>query len=110
MKKIVAITTLIVLVWGCDKKMAPAKTATTATVPVAAPVEETPKSTIIANTVAGKETFTAKCGRCHGLKDPANYTAERWVGLIDWMGPKARLDETEKKNVLAYVQAGAKRV
>jgi hypothetical protein len=52
--------------------------------------------------VAGKEVFKAKCGRCHELKAPENYTAAKWVKIIDWMAPKAKLDASEKENVLAY--------
>jgi cytochrome c2 len=52
--------------------------------------------------VAGKEVFKAKCGRCHELKAPENYTAAKWVKIVDWMAPKAKLDASEKENVLAY--------
>jgi hypothetical protein len=55
-----------------------------------------------AQVVAGKEVFKAKCGRCHDLKAPENYTATKWVKIVDWMAPKAKLDATEKENVLAY--------
>lgn len=52
--------------------------------------------------VAGKEVFKAKCGRCHELKAPENYTAAKWVKIVDWMAPKAKLDASGKENILAY--------
>ena len=65
------------------------------------PEANKPKETL--QVAAGKETFTAKCGRCHELKPAETYTAAKWVKIIDWMAPKAKLDATEKENVLAYV-------
>ena len=44
----------------------------------------------------------------HALHAADEYTAEKWVPLVDAMAPKANLSETEKTNVLAYVKAGAK--
>lgn len=68
-----------------------------------APTAETAKL------MQGQATHNAKCGRCHGLKVTTDYTAERWVSIMQVMATKARLDETEKANVLAYVQANSKK-
>jgi len=62
-----------------------------------------------AQLMQGQATHNAKCGRCHGLKITTDYTAERWVSIMQVMATKARLDETEKANVLAYVQANSKK-
>lgn len=62
-----------------------------------------------ATLIAGQKTFNAKCGRCHGLKVPSEYTDVRWVQIMQVMATKANLDETEKANVLAYVRANAKK-
>jgi mono/diheme cytochrome c family protein len=59
--------------------------------------------------IAGQQTFNAKCGRCHGYKPTTDYTADRWVSIMQVMAPKANLNETEKANVLAYVKANAKK-
>jgi hypothetical protein len=59
--------------------------------------------------VLGQSTFNAKCGRCHGLKVTSDYTAERWVSIMQVMAQKAQLTDTEKENVLAYVKVNAKR-
>jgi hypothetical protein len=57
----------------------------------------------------GQATYNAKCGKCHGLKIASDYTVDRWISVMQIMAPKAKLDETEKENVLAYVKANAKR-
>ena len=57
----------------------------------------------------GQSTFNAKCSRCHGLKVTTNYTADRWVSIMQVMASKANLTEVEKENVLAFVKANAKK-
>jgi cytochrome c5 len=59
--------------------------------------------------VEGKVTYKTKCGKCHDLKDPQAYDAAKWVKIVDWMAPKAKLDATEKVNVLAFVSLYAKK-
>ncbi len=93
MKKILFVFAISVLVWSCSHKTTPSKTETITA----------------SNAVAGKATYVAKCGQCHGLKDPADFTTTQWVPILNNMARKANLDETEKANVLAYVQANAKK-
>jgi mono/diheme cytochrome c family protein len=57
----------------------------------------------------GQSTYNAKCGKCHGLKVTTDFTADRWVSIMQVMASKAHLDDTEKENVLAYVKANAKK-
>ena len=58
---------------------------------------------------AGHALFTAKCGRCHGLKDPAKYTAGGWDVILQKMAKKARLNDEQKQQVTAYLHANAKK-
>jgi len=119
MKKIFTIVALTVFVWSCSHKNTPTSAKTTPTTPPVAvapavvppPAKpETIPPTGDNNAIAqGQTTFTAKCGRCHALKTTTDFTAQRWVGILESMAPKARLDATEKANVLAYVQANAKK-
>lgn len=101
-----------------DMKTAPATAPTTNAAQAATPVANTgetgskvPPATTGADAAikAGQETYNAKCGRCHGLKVTTDYTSDRWISIMQVMAPKARLDDTEKANVLAYVQANAKK-
>lgn len=57
----------------------------------------------------GQTTYNNKCGRCHGLKVTTDYTADRWVSIMQVMATKAQLNDAEKENVLVYVKANAKK-
>ena len=140
MKKLLSIVLLAVFVWGCNKKMTPAKTevpssntgtsnsnigsTNTITTPSTQPstVVSDPKSP---NTLppldvskmsaqekaalAGQSTYNAKCNRCHGYKVTFDYTVDRWISIMQVMAVKANLTDIEKENVLAYVEANAKK-
>lgn len=111
MKQLLFACTLAALVAACAHKATPT-TSTPAT--SSAPTNSTTpaNSTAGANAAtieAGHQVYNAKCGRCHGLKDPAHYTAERWVPILKSMAPKAHLSEEETAQVAAYVQSNAKK-
>jgi mono/diheme cytochrome c family protein len=107
-----------VLVWGCAKKVTPVGSTNGGSSNTAAVVNTTsgvvvPVSAdpVIAKSseMLGQQTYTAKCGRCHGLKVTTDYTADRWIGIMESMAPKAHLDAAEKENVLVYVKTNAKK-
>lgn len=133
MKKILSAVALMILVWGCAKKITPANTATgsnapaTAQMPVdyntgagtqppvensgtfgtkVAPKERSAEETTI---LAGQNIYNAKCGRCHGLKVTTDFTAEHWASILAVMAPRAALTDVEKENVYAYVKANSKK-
>lgn len=113
MKKIsVSLLILTGVVFGCAKKTVPTTTTETPVAKVDTVVVVTPSTEVTAPTAemiaAGKSTYEASCKRCHGLHNPNEYTASRWIGIVSWMAPKVPLKDDEKKNVLAYVQANAK--
>jgi cytochrome c5 len=132
MKKTIVIFLTAFALYSCTKKMTPTTSVNNAEVkvnnppqPAAPPLTEVPPPmpTVTAEVkpiveptakketleiIAGKETFKAKCGRCHDLKPAETYTATKWVKIIDWMAPKANLNASEKENVLAYVSFYAK--
>ena len=95
-------------IFGCAKKTTPTGSADnkaagetkTTTVTKVTTTTVTSESSM---SIAGHSTFEAKCGRCHGLKEPSKYTVTEWVPILNKMAVKARLDSTEKANVLAYV-------
>ena len=131
MKKILSAFVLMVLVWGCAKKITPANTNVTSapskteTAPAESSnkgegVEPTnpeagtltaPKETEVdaAAVAAGQSIYKAKCGTCHALKSTGDFTAQRWIGIMDAMAPNARLTDIEKANVYTYVKANAKK-
>jgi cytochrome c5 len=110
MKYTIAILVASIIIWGCNKKMTPAAPAA----PVVN-VDSINNAKIAAEAKAAKmikmggATFTAKCGRCHELKKVDNYSVSDWEPILASMAIKAKLDETEKANVLAYVNANARK-
>jgi len=57
----------------------------------------------------GKTVFDSSCGKCHGLPEAADHTADQWAKIIAHMSPKAKLTEEETNWVLAYVKTNAKK-
>lgn len=138
MKKILSGVIVIILVWGCAKKINPStsqttssnnqpvaantnvnkKTETTTTTTVILPPVENPgtkdtkdepvKIPDATSVIAGQATYNVKCVRCHELKITNNYTADRWTVILAIMAPRAYLTDAEKANVYAYVKANAK--
>ena len=111
MKKFFLAGFIVLAIGACSKKLTPAKTTSTDSNTTTTPATRSVETKTVASAeviAAGKTTYEAKCGRCHALHAADEYTAEKWVPLVDAMAPKANLSETEKTNVLAYVKAGAK--
>lgn len=122
---VVGLSAIIFLANACSPKVAPTvataevKPEAGTSIPLPIPQEKnTPtdsvKTELLANRInapliaAGKKVYESSCNRCHGLFSPNEFTQERWVGLVNWMAPKARLSDEEKAQVLAYVQRNAK--
>lgn len=51
----------------------------------------------------GHDLYTARCGTCHNLPDPAAHSAEKWPHLVDWMKDRAHLDSTQASKVLGWI-------
>jgi cytochrome c553 len=114
MKKTFTVIALTILVWGCAKKVTTAASTSggsSNTAVVNTSTDAVSAAPVIAKSseMLGQQTYIAKCGRCHGLKVTTDYTADRWVGIMESMAPKAHLDATEKENVLVYVKTNAKK-
>ncbi|MEJ7611898.1 MAG: cytochrome c [Ferruginibacter sp.] len=100
----------VCIIYSCAKKMTPTATAVpgqTVKPPADMPKEAVKKMEGPAE-VAGKQIYTTKCARCHGLKNVEEWTVQEWIPILDRMAPKAGLDASEKANVAAYVNFHAK--
>ncbi|HEV7782459.1 MAG TPA: hypothetical protein VGO58_14390 [Chitinophagaceae bacterium] len=104
MKKIFySIITLGILAMACNKKVLPVITERKTDPP-------SPQKTILNITpdlARGKMIFTNRCGRCHDLPKPEQYTSERWKGILSYMNPRAGLNEEQGVHITAYLQANA---
>ncbi len=105
MKKITFVIFLIVLAIACQRKSVPVITErksepeNTKTLPAS--------TTIAPDTLIGKTVFVNRCGKCHGLPDPNQFTAKRWDAILLSMMPKARLNNEQEIHVTAYVMTNA---
>lgn len=91
---------VLIVLAACSKKTVPTSTQ--------APAMDKPVSTTTDLAVSGKQIFEAKCGRCHALKNPSEYTSQEWRPIMNSMADKAKLTTTEKTAVLTYVMQEAK--
>jgi cytochrome c5 len=106
MKKAITIITFSLLVFACSRKTV----STSSTVPATTTSSTTEASPESAGLNAhallveqGKGIYTTKCSKCHATKDVTAYTTTRWDGILQKMIPKAKLNESEAKQVTAYV-------
>src|SRR4051812_30852492 len=86
-----------VMLWGCMKGIAPTDTAKVNEVMAKYP--DSP----------GKTIYLSHCAKCHKYQLPEFHTTDQWVGIINKMAPKAKLDTDQKAAVLAFVQQSAKK-
>ncbi len=95
-----------------NDKTAAEKTAVTDTVSKVTPAADMSPVAGMSNEaqIANGETiFKTKCTKCHGLKNTADYTSDRWDSILKTMIPRAKLDGTEQYEVLAYIKANCKK-
>lgn len=108
MKKIIVVgITFLLVSMACHRKTVPA--VADGTVQPAAPVIPAAPVFATADLEAGKNIYETKCARCHAVKPVEDYTADRWVGILRSMVPKAKLDSVQRAQLTAYVNTHAKK-
>jgi len=63
----------------------------------------------IVSVAEGEKTYKTSCGKCHELVNPADFSQKEWIPIMRSMARKAKLDESQKANVTAYVNSLAKK-
>lgn len=53
----------------------------------------------------GRALFITRCQRCHDLPDRRAYSDERWPKILGSMGPRAKLDPVQHRQVLQFIVA-----
>jgi len=106
-KYIYTLSLLGVIVYSCKTQ----STAPTATTPAVSAPSATPMASLTKEEMLkkGEDLFNLKCGRCHGLPSPADFTEADWKPIIAAMAPKAKLNADQTNWVLAYVNANSKK-
>jgi cytochrome c5 len=105
MKKLIYTTASIFLLFSCSHKTVGTTVETKPSAPASAPVVAS--KTSVAD---GEKIYQTSCGRCHDLKNPNEYTVNEWRPIMNRMAPKARLNDDQKNNVLAFLIQNAKPV
>lgn len=88
MKKIFAASIVLILAASCTPK---------------ATVTNEPIKTSTAQLLQGKTIFENSCGKCHKLPEPTAFTSVQWVGIMNSMAPKAKLNDEQHQWVYDYV-------
>jgi hypothetical protein len=109
MQKTIVVLSILTGIIGCHKKSMPVITERKYEAPKTTVTSYPPTGTIAPDTTAGKIDFTNCCGKCHGLPEPLQYTAQRWDGILSYMIPRARLSNEQAVHVTAYVKANAQK-
>lgn len=107
MKKLILllIVTAIIII-ACNKKAVPVITERR-TQPTKSFTSDPSLSIVIPDTSIGKTVFINRCGKCHGLPEPNQFTSKRWNGILSYMIPRARLTDEQGIHVTAYLKATA---
>jgi hypothetical protein len=58
----------------------------------------------------GRDLFVLRCAGCHNLPQPVAKTPEEWAGVVEEMGPGAKLGPAERELVLRYLSAASERL
>lgn len=59
--------------------------------------------------LVGKSLMETKCGKCHVLFEPTDFTAQDWEQILKSMIPKARLTGRDAELVKEYIIRNAKK-
>lgn len=51
----------------------------------------------------GRETYVKNCSGCHQLFAPSKYNNSEWKKKLDWMQPKAKITDVQKKLIYEYL-------
>lgn len=79
---------LIIVTISCTPKNIPAAETQTVTVDQLA---------------QGKTIYENSCGKCHELPNPTDHSSVDWVGIMNAMAPKAKLNDEQHQLVYDYV-------
>lgn len=52
-----------------------------------------------------RNLYVTRCGSCHSLNDPRDYTAQEWPDWMRKMARKAKLTSAQERSLLVFVLA-----
>ena len=90
--------TLLAWFVGCETTAPPVLTPEIA-------VAGTRRDVLASTLKAGREVFTTKCVTCHVAQPIPKYSVSEWRGIVGKMAGRAKLSETDRAELLAYLTA-----
>ncbi len=70
--------------------------------------EETPVTVNEGDFIQGAATWANTCGRCHGVRDPNEFTDKEWKVVVSHMRIRAGLTGKEARDVLKFLELSNK--
>jgi hypothetical protein len=59
--------------------------------------------------VSGKTLYEQKCGQCHPLFSPKDFTFDKWKQTLVVMRERAQLTNSQYNSIVSYLKANAKK-
>lgn len=99
--KFIVFSVLVVFIWGCASK----KTVETITSPPNVSAVATNEVVGVALPLDGKGLYENNCGKCHGLYNPKDFSAEQWQPILVKMQNYAHLDDAQMAGISDYINS-----
>jgi cytochrome c5 len=106
--KVCALAFLAVLMYSCGSNPPKTQVSTTKPDPVQVPpkMESPNESPTMSEVVSeGKILYDNKCGTCHKLFAPSDYSKQDWPPILLRMQIKARINDADMAKINSYVYA-----
>jgi hypothetical protein len=72
-------------------------------------VEDQQRTGIMLDSLSdGRKLYVDRCGSCHNLYLPAQYTESEWEKNVEEMQVKAKVTDSQKTKMLCYLKSGCK--
>ena len=57
----------------------------------------------------GRGLYMNKCASCHNLHLPSSFTSKAWAPILAKMQKRARIDDSQKELIAAYLETNCKK-
>ena len=103
--KIIAVVFISLLIYSCASKSVVPVVASNKVELKPEIVLETKNTVMIEALFNGKTLFENKCGNCHSLYKPEDFTSEQWKPILVRMQNQAHLDEAQIESISNYINS-----
>jgi cytochrome c5 len=93
----------LVALAACLNSCSPKVVAMQPSDPAVPQMPSPPKEGTAARIAEGKGLYEQRCGNCHKLFSPTNFSQTEWAPILIRMQPKARFDDEQMALVRDYV-------